>query len=83
MSFKCTQAQVKEALDALTKHREMLKSYNQEISQKDADKRALNKESNECGLKIQELNHNISKVQKDSKDAGKYVRLNDNDALIG
>ncbi|RUS73082.1 hypothetical protein EGW08_019163 [Elysia chlorotica] len=70
---KASKAQVKEAQDALTKHREMLKSYNQEIGQKDADKRALNKESNECGLKIQELNHNIAKVQKDSKDAGKYV----------
>ncbi|GFR78846.1 structural maintenance of chromosomes protein [Elysia marginata] len=69
-----SKAQVKEAQDALSKHKEMLKSYNQEIGQKDADKRALNKESNECGLKIQELNHNITKVQKESKDVGKYVR---------
>ncbi|GFO37153.1 structural maintenance of chromosomes protein [Plakobranchus ocellatus] len=70
---EASKAQVKEAQDALSKHREMLKSYNQEIGQKDSEKRAFNKESNECALKIQELNHNIAKFQKDSKDAGKYV----------
>lgn len=70
---QASKAQVKEAQDAVTKHKEMLKSYNQEIGQKDAEKRALNKESNECGLKIQELNHNIAKVQKESKDAGRFV----------
>ena len=71
--YSSSQAQVKGAQDALAKHKEMLKSYNQEIAQKDANKRALNKEGNECGLKIQELNHNVAKVQKDSTDAGKYV----------
>lgn len=67
------QAEVQQAQDALNKHKETLKLYNKDIAQKESEKKDLNRESNECGLKIQELEHKITKFQKDSKDASKYV----------
>ncbi|KAH9489831.1 Structural maintenance of chromosomes protein 2 [Bulinus truncatus] len=68
-----SKAQVHEAQETLKKHKEMLMLYNQGIAKKDNEKREMNKEFNECGLKIQELEHKITKFQKDSKDASKYV----------
>uniref|UniRef100_A0A2C9K7S9 SMC hinge domain-containing protein n=1 Tax=Biomphalaria glabrata TaxID=6526 RepID=A0A2C9K7S9_BIOGL len=72
------------AQSALKKHKEMLMSYNQDIAMKDTEKKDLNKELKDSGLKIQELEHRITKLQKDSKDANKYVEalLEKNDWIV-
>ncbi|BFY99283.1 hypothetical protein BsWGS_02323 [Bradybaena similaris] len=68
-----SQNQVKQAQDALNKHRETLKAYNGDIANLETDKKGLNKESKDCGLQIQDLEHKTTKFQKDSKEASRYV----------
>ena len=69
------QAQVKEAQDALNTHKATLKAYSEQIGARDAEKRDLNKENNQCDLDIQQMEHKIAKFQKDSKDTCRYVSI--------
>lgn len=67
------QTQLQQAQDALNKHKETLKKYNQDIAKRDTDRRNLNKESKESGIRIQEFEHKIAKFQKESKEASRDV----------
>jgi len=64
---------VKKAQDALNQHKATLKAYNEDISNCDREKREKKKENDECELKIQEMEHKITKFQKDSKETCRYV----------
>ncbi|XP_067679791.1 structural maintenance of chromosomes protein 2-like [Haliotis asinina] len=71
--LKETKCAVKEAQDELNKQKELLKSCNKDINSKVAAQRELQKENNSAQLKIQEMEHKITKHQKDSRDAVKQV----------
>jgi len=68
-------AAVKEAEESLTKQKETLKECSAQISDKNKEKSQLNKEV--CGnlLQLKELEHKISKMNKDSHDAARRVEL--------
>jgi structural maintenance of chromosome 2 len=67
---------VKEAQDAVNKQKDLLKACNKDISQRIGDQKDLQKEHHGSQLKIQELEHKISKFQSDSKSAAREVSSN-------
>lgn len=73
MLHKLLQTEVKEAQDALNKQKDLLKACNKDISQRIGEQKDLQKENHGSQLKIQELEHKISKFQGDSKSAAREV----------
>lgn len=67
---------MKEAQEALNKQKDLLKACNKDISQRIGEQKDLQKENHSSQLKIQELEHKISKFQNDSKSAAREVGLN-------
>ena len=68
------QDEVKAAQGELNKHKDLLKARNKDITAAATEQRALQKESSAAQLKVQELQHKVTKVQKDSQDAARQVR---------
>ncbi|XP_067839676.1 structural maintenance of chromosomes protein 2 [Heptranchias perlo] len=64
---------VKKAQDNLAKQKEAIKTQNKDIQIKNSCISELVKQKNEAQLKIQELEHNISKHKRDSADAAAKV----------
>ncbi|XP_078071448.1 structural maintenance of chromosomes protein 2 [Mustelus asterias] len=64
---------VKKAQDDLAKQKEHIKSQNKDIQIKISFISELMKQKNEAQLKIQELEHNISKHKRDTADAAAKV----------
>lgn len=65
---------MKAAQGELNKHKDLLKARNKDITAAATEQRALQKESSAAQLKVQELQHKVTKVQKDSQDAARQVR---------
>ena len=66
---------MKEAQEGVNKQKALLKACNQDIQAKVTEQKNLQKESHASDLKIQELEHKVSKFQKDSKDAARQVSV--------
>lgn len=64
---------MKEAQDAVNKQKDLLKACNKDISKRIAEQKDLQKEHHGSQLKIQELDHKISKFQSDSRSAAREV----------
>lgn len=69
------QKSVAEAKKALNDQKEILKGRNVDIQTKVGERQALCKEDQEIQLKIKEMEHEISKFQRDSKDASNKVSM--------
>jgi len=67
--------EVKEAQAELNKQKELLKSCNKDINQKGSEQKDYQKEHHSSQLKVQELEHKMSKFQADSKAATRQVKL--------
>lgn len=67
------QVAVLEAQQAVTKHKELLKGCNREIGERQAEQKRLQKDCNNAGLELQELDHKLNKCGKDSKEAARQV----------
>ena len=65
---------MKAAQAELNKQKELLKSRNKDINDKVMEQRELQKEGNKSELAIKELEHKITKHQKDARDAVKMVQ---------
>ncbi|XP_033737632.1 structural maintenance of chromosomes protein 2-like isoform X2 [Pecten maximus] len=70
---KESKALVKEAQSELNKQKELLKACNSDINQKVEEQHSLTKEHHAAELKIQELEHKMSKFQSDSQAAARQV----------
>ncbi|KAJ8040749.1 Structural maintenance of chromosomes protein 2 [Holothuria leucospilota] len=70
---KASKKSVADAKKALNDQKEILKGRNQDIQTKAGERQALCKEDQEIQLKIKEMEHEISKFQRDSKDASNKV----------
>ncbi|KAJ8305459.1 hypothetical protein KUTeg_016004 [Tegillarca granosa] len=64
---------VKEAQAELNKQKDLLKSCNKDINQKVNEQKQLQKDHHNSELKIQELEHKITKFQADTKGAARLV----------
>ncbi|ESP01316.1 hypothetical protein LOTGIDRAFT_212851 [Lottia gigantea] len=64
---------VTQAQEDVNKQKELLKSRNKEITEKVGEQRNKQKELKAAQLEIQDLEHKISKHQKDTRDAVKLV----------
>ena len=67
------QASLKEVQDRLNAQKNLLKGCNHEISEAHAEKSQLTKDISNTQLEIQELEHKVSKCNKDTNDAAKLV----------
>ncbi|XP_069125858.1 structural maintenance of chromosomes protein 2-like [Argopecten irradians] len=70
---KESKAEVKEAQTELNKQKELLKACNTDINQKVEEQHTLTKEHHAAELKIQELEHKVSKFKSDSQSAATQV----------
>lgn len=64
---------VKAAQADVAQQKELLKARNKDINAAAAEQRGLQKEASNGQLKIQESQHKITKLQKDSQEAGRQV----------
>ena len=67
------QAAVKEAQQAVNDQKALLKSCNKDINEKVSQQHSLHKESSNIDLKLKELDHKVSKCNKDAKEAARQV----------
>ena len=63
------------AKQALEKHKAILREKNKELQKCEQEKKRKEKEKVECSLKIKEVEHNITRFHKDSRDAAQKVLL--------
>ncbi|PIK39131.1 putative structural maintenance of chromosomes protein 2 [Apostichopus japonicus] len=70
---KASKKSVADAKKALNDQKEILKGRNVDIQTKVGERQALCKEDQEIQLKIKEMEHEISKFQRDSKEASNKV----------
>ncbi|KAM7394171.1 hypothetical protein PAMP_020988 [Pampus punctatissimus] len=72
---------VRKAQDELAKQKEVIMAQDKELKVKSTEANKIREQNNEVQLKIKELEHNISKHRKDSKDAADKVSrmLEEND----
>ncbi|KAK3732610.1 hypothetical protein QZH41_016080, partial [Actinostola sp. cb2023] len=70
---KLTKQAVKEAEQELNQQKQALKVFEKAISDKVSAQHQLQKESSSTQLEIKEIDHKISKLQKESKDAVQRV----------
>ena len=66
-------ASLKEVQDKLTAQKNLLKGCNREINEAHAEKSQIGKDISNTQLQIQELEHKVSKCNKDTNDAAKLV----------
>jgi len=66
-------AGMKEAQEKLNEQKKLLKGCNREINEAHAEKSQLVKDMNNVQLQVQELEHKMSKCNKDTNDAAKLV----------
>ena len=71
--FFCPQKAVKEAQAALSKQKELLKACNKDINAKISEQHALQKDDKTAQVQLQELEHKVTKCNKDAKDAARQV----------
>lgn len=69
------QSVLQSAKHELDKQRSALRERNKEIQKYEQERHKREKEKVECGLKMKELEHKISKFNKDSRDAGQRVSV--------
>jgi len=74
ISANLLQASLKEVQDKLNAQKNLLKGCNHEISQAHAEKSQLTKDVSDTQLQIQELEHKVTKCNKDTNDAAKLVK---------
>jgi len=67
------QAGLKEVQEKLNAQKTLLKGCNREIGEAHAEKSQLVKDMNNKQLEVQELEHKVSKCNKDTNDAAKLV----------
>ena len=65
---------MKQAQEALNKQKDVLKATDNDIKKKISEQKQLQKDVNNCQLKMQELEHNVEKYNKQSNDAARQVR---------
>ncbi|KAK3089416.1 hypothetical protein FSP39_003470 [Pinctada imbricata] len=70
---KETKDAVKEAQADLNKQKDLLKACNKDIGKRVAEQKELQKEHHNSDIKIQELEHKMSKFQDDSRAAARQV----------
>jgi len=70
---KETKKAVQEAADELNKQKEALKTCNEAISEKVGEQRELQKQGQDIQLELKEMEHKVSKFQRDSKEAATKV----------
>lgn len=70
---KETKKAVHEAADELNKQKEALKACNEAISEKVGEQRDLQKQGQDIQLELKEMEHKVSKFQRDSKEAATKV----------
>ena len=73
MSVCCLKDGLKEVQERLNAQKKLLKGCNREIGEAHAEKSQLVKDMNNMQLQVQELEHKVSKCNKDSNDAAKLV----------
>ena len=66
---------MKEAQAKLNAQKDLLKSCNKDINEKLVEQKSLGKEASAAALQVQELEHKVSKCNKDAKEAAKQVRM--------
>lgn len=67
------QTELQVAKKALEEQKAVLRERNKELQKYEQEKKKLEKEKVECSLKIKDLEHNISKLNKNSHDAARRV----------
>ena len=73
MSVYCLKDGLKEVQERLNAQKKLLKGCTREIGEAHAEKSQLVKDMNNMQLQVQELEHKVSKCNKDSNDAAKLV----------
>ncbi len=68
------QTELQVAKKALDEQKAVLREKNKELQKCEQERKKREKEKVECSLRIKELEHNISKLNKDSRDAAHRVR---------
>ena len=68
------QEELQVAKKALDEQKAVLREKNRELQKQELERKKKEKEKVECTLKIKELEHNVSKLNKDSRDAAHRVR---------
>lgn len=66
---------MRQAQEQLTQQKEVILAQEREIKGKSEEANQLREHNNDAQLKIQELEHNISKHKKDSADAAARVSV--------
>lgn len=67
------QNEVKEAQAAVKEQKEMMSAQNKEINAMNARKENINKGSDEAQLEIKQMDHKLSKLKSEAKDAENKV----------
>lgn len=67
------QDEVTKAQEALNEQKEKLRACNKDIVQHQGEQQKLHKDINKAELQAQDLQHKVSKVNRDSADASKQV----------
>ena len=67
------QSEVRDAQAALAQQKALLKECNKDINQKLGEQQKLQKDVNDAQLQVQEMDHKVTKHNKDSHDAAKQV----------
>lgn len=66
---------MKVAQGEVNKQKDLLNACNKDINSAASEQRALQKEHSASELKVQELQHKVTKGQKDSQDAARQVSV--------
>ena len=64
---------MKKAKDVLNSQKDLLKACNKDINERLAEQKELQQDSKAAQLQMQEMEHKISKCNKDAKDAARQV----------
>lgn len=69
------QAELQAAKQALDKQKAIVREKNKELQKCEQERKRKEKEKVECSLQIKEVDHNITRFHKDSRDAAQKVRV--------
>ncbi len=68
------QTELQDAKKSLDEQKSVLRERNKELQKFEQKRKSLEREKSGCLIKIKEIEHSISKLHKDSRDATQRVR---------
>ena len=72
----CWQAAAVAVQERLSEQRALLKACNTQLSSRLADQQTAKRDANTAQLRLQEMEHRLGKMTRDSRDAARQVRTN-------